>query len=171
MHRSFAVVRAILATAVTALLMSVIAAPATAQPLVSWRIINGIVKAGVGVDGFPGSGTLWTAVGGNATFNMGGQALQFSVIGLTLAEGDAIGTTGGVTEVRGGIGCKTGTSTAGAFTTAVTLNSQGDASFSGPFNIPRECTSSNIAFFITLPPPDGIHPGAYIAFGSSRFTH
>jgi len=58
MRRSFAFVRAILAAAVTAmssqfflavdagaLLISVITAPATAAPLVSWRIIHGIVTA------------------------------------------------------------------------------------------------------------------------------
>jgi hypothetical protein len=162
MHRSFAFVRAILTAAVTAvssayanaqqfflavaaaaLLMSVIAAPATASP-------------------------LWTMMSGSATVDLGAQTVQFNVIGLTVAQGDAIGTTGGVTQVAGTVVCL---GFGASSTPFLPLSPQGDAS-SGVQSVvlPAGCTTSNMRFLIIRPLP--VLPFAeYIAFGSSMFTH
>jgi hypothetical protein len=85
------------------------AAPATAAPLVSWRFIHGIVKADDLVLGvINGALILWTTIIGNAAVDLGAGNVQFQVQGLTVAEGDTIGTTGDVTQVFGAIGCPTG---------------------------------------------------------------
>jgi hypothetical protein len=165
-----------LAIAAGALLMSVIAAPATAAPLVSWRIIHGIVKAFDTAHGVPGDAIQWTTIVGNATIDMGAGIVQFTVTGLTMAEGDDIGTTGSSTRilrdsVLGAISCEV---SPGSFqlelTQPVPLSPQGDAS-SGtlPIAIPLGCTPSNIAFFITA--LSGSKIAFYLAFGASRFTH
>jgi hypothetical protein len=191
MHRSFAAVRAILAATVTAissayakaqqfflavaagpLLMSMIAAPATAAPLVSWRIIHGVVATAENAHGLTGAGDQWTTIVGSATVDMGAGTLQFTVTGLTLAQGDDIGTTGSVTSVLGAISCSTGQASFQIeLTQAVPLSPQGDAS-SGtlPIVVPAICTPSNIAFFITAV-VSGSNIPPYMAFGASRFTH
>jgi hypothetical protein len=141
------------AVAAGALLMSVIAAPATAAPLVSWRMINGIVKAGDAALGVFGTIELWTTINGSATVDLGAGTLQFNVLGLTVAEGDAIGTTLGVTNVHGTIACKTAGGATASVSASVPLGPDGNASFSGPITIPAACTASNIAFLITVPAP------------------
>jgi hypothetical protein len=195
MRRSFAFVRAATVTAMSsayanaqqfvwavaagALLMSVIAAPATAAPLVSWRIIHGVVVAGDDVGGVFGDGNLWTNMSGSATVDMGSGTVQFNVVGLTVAQGKTIGTTddgglvGTVTSVHGAVGCTVGAVSASSFTQPVPLSPQGDAS-SGilPISIPLQCTPSNVSFLITIlvsGPGGGFE--VYIAFGASRFTH
>jgi hypothetical protein len=186
MHRSFAFVRAILAAAVTAmssqfflavaagaLLISVITAPATAAPLVSWRVIHGIVTANDFGGGLQGDATEWTTMSGSATVDLGLQTIQFNVIGLTVAQNNPIGTTANTPQVAGTISCTPdGKVHDFASTQFVPLSPQGDAS-SGtlPISIPVSCTTSNISFFITIlsnSPPFGT---VYIAFGASRFTH
>jgi len=162
--------RAILAVVAGALLTSVIAAPATAAPLVSWRVIHGIVKANDSGHGVLGLPTLWTTMGGNATVDMGSGAIQFSVIGLNLAQGGGIGTIAPLGQVLGTISCLVGANNFSIESTQpVPINPQGDASFSGLLSIPVGCTPTNIAFFITVQNPG--FPLQYLAFGSSRFTH
>jgi len=163
--------RFFLAVAAGALLMSVIAAPATASPLVSWRFINGLVDTTNPAHGVEPAGRPWTTITGNATIDLGAQTVQFQVTGLTLASGDAIGTTGNVTQVSGLISCPIQGGFSFATTPTVALNPQGDATFSGTFLNPPSltCTPSNVAFFIVIhTPPSAVTP--YIAFGSSRFT-
>jgi hypothetical protein len=159
-----------LAVAASALLMSVIAAPATASPFVSWRMIHGVLKVPGVADGVGADSRLWTTINGSATVDLGSGTIQFNVLGLTLAEGDAIGTTGDVAQVFGFISCNLG---GGAFTgvstPGVPLSPDGMASFSGSLAIPGGCGGANTAFFITILSPPKTPP--YIAFGASRFTH
>jgi hypothetical protein len=176
MHRSLALARQFfLVIAAGALLMSVTAAPATATPLVSWRVIHGIVRADDIAAGLEGALIQWTTMSGSATVDLGTGSVQFNVIGLTVAQGftvaqgDAIGTTDDVTQVFGTISCPNGVGGFNfSFTQAVPLSPQGDGSFSGPLSIPISCTPSNISFFITT---QGTKHIEYIAFGASRFTH
>jgi hypothetical protein len=111
---------------------------------------------------------------GSATVDLGLQTIQFNVIGLTVAQGNAIGTTANNTQIIGAISCTNdGKVFDFASTQVVSLSPQGDAS-SGtlPISVPVSCTTSNIAFFIMIP-HTGVFPfiPTYIAFGASRFTH
>jgi hypothetical protein len=93
--------------------------------------------------------------------------LQFQVRGLVLAGGNAIGTRGGVTQVKGTLVCDTTGTLTGNSTLVdnlVSLSPQGNARFAGQVGpLPSACTSSpNIAFLIRTA------GGAWIAAGEVR---
>jgi len=83
------------------------------------------------------------------------------------AGGNAIGTPGAVTQVKGTLVCDTtGSLTADSTlvdTPLVTLSAQGDARFAGQVTLPAACLNSpNIAFLIR------VAGGAWIAGGEVR---
>jgi hypothetical protein len=91
--------------------------------------------------------------------------MEFNVSGLVLAGGNSIGTPDNITTIQGTLICIVGTTTSNVIlsTIPVPLNSTGDAQFSGSLGpIPTTCTSSNVAFLITIP------AGRWIANGSVR---
>jgi len=55
----------------------------------------------------PGSGQPWFVVSGSAAVDLNTGELQFQVEGLVLAGGNAIGTPGAVTQVKGTLVCDT----------------------------------------------------------------
>jgi hypothetical protein len=151
MDRCCAFVKVFAAVAVSALLMSVIASPAAAQ-IVRWHTIVGVVQPGNMVGNITGGGP-WSARGGHARVNLATGDVEFEVNGLTFAGGDAIGTPGGVSQVKGTLVCAASSGTPVAIdTVSVPLSLQGEAFFYGNIGaIPTTCTSANIAFLIRNP--------------------
>ncbi len=150
-----------------------------------WRDVIGNAKeaslVGVGDQGFTGApfgvqgilgGAPWSTLGGGARVNPDTGQVQFSVRGLVLAAGNfsslglaipglQIGTTGGITSVKGTIVCNVnGTGDGSGKSTVVdtpptTLNATGDAFFVGNVGpLPDVCTSdndpNNVAFLIRI---------------------
>jgi hypothetical protein len=154
-----------------ALLMSVIASPASAET-VRWRSIkgsspfanvNGAVQPNA-VDAIPPGGRPWTTLGGRAKVNLATSQVNFEVEGLVLLGGNTIGTPGAVNKVVGSVVCNPGLATQQIRDTpAVTLSPQGDAEFSGATTapLPSTCNSTNIAFLVRIGPV----AGAWIAAG------
>ena len=139
---------------------------------VRWREIIGIIQAGntvgSGAGKVTGGGAPWHTTRGRAAVNLETGDLRFVVRGLVLAGGNAIGTPGAVTQVRGTLVCDTTGSATGDSTLVdtdlVPLNPQGNARFSGNVGpLPDACVSSpNIAFLIRT------GGGAWIASGEVR---
>jgi hypothetical protein len=145
---------------------------------VKWQNIVGIIQPGNTVGTLtagtpptcstgciPGAGQPWTTLGGQAKVNLSNGQMEFQVSGLVLAGGNSIGTPDNITTIQGTLICIVGTTTSNVIlsTISVPLNSTGDAQFSGSLGpIPTTCTSSNVAFLITIP------AGRWIANGSVR---
>jgi len=165
MYRCDALLRLFVAMTASALLMSAIASPATAQT-VNWQTIIGIVEPGNKVGNITGAGAPWTVLNGHAGVNLSAGNLQFQVHGLVLAGGNDIGTTRAVTQVKGTLICDAGNTNVTIDAPLVPLDSQGNANFSGNVGpIPTTCTSSNIAFLIRIP---STPTNRWIANGSVR---
>src|SRR5262249_22202194 len=97
-------------------IVGVITAPGTSNPV-----------AGIASGGFP-----WTTTRGRAAVNLTTGDSTFSVEGLVLVGGNASGTPGPVTSVKGTLVCNAGTGSQVVIDTpAVLLDAQGNASFSG----------------------------------------
>jgi hypothetical protein len=146
-----------------------------AEAEIEWRHITGILSpgnvVGTGTGKATGGGAPWHTSGGNAEVNLTNGTLRFDVEGLVLAAGNAIGTPGPVTSVKGTLVCDTtgllnsGNSTL-VDTPLVTLSAQGDAKFRGSLGtLPAACTSQpSIAFLIRTA------SGAWIASGMVRVS-
>ena len=136
-----------------------------------WHRIVGVITApGTSntVAGF-NSGGPWTASGGNVMIDMRVNPQTFGTItfvveGLVLVGGNASGTPGPVTSVRGTLVCEPGSPTQTIVDTPlVPLSSQGNAAFSGNFlggAPPATCT--NPLFLIR------VDAGVWIATGAVR---
>jgi hypothetical protein len=137
-----------------------------------WRKIVGIVQAGntvgTGAGKVAGGGQPWYALSGSVAVDLTTGDLQFQVQGLVFAGGNAIGTPGAVTQVKGTLVCDTtGALTADSTlvdTPLVTLTPQGNARFAGQIGpLPSACLNSpNIAFLIR------VSAGIWIAAGEVR---
>ena len=156
---------------------------------VRWERIVGIVQTGDVVGSGltqPGSGpgsalgaAPWVTTEGEARVNLKTGKVKFEVEGLVLAVGSApgfpglpIGTTAGVTPVKGTLVCNVtgpGNSTL-VDTPAIPLSAQGDAEFSGNVvgPIPLACVNepADTAFLIRI--AVGPFVGRWIAFGAVR---
>jgi hypothetical protein len=139
-----------------------------------WRQIIGIIqpgnKVGSGTGQVAGGGQPWTTAGGSADVDLATGRLQFQVQGFVLAGGNAIGTPGGVTMVKGTLVCDT-TGTANGNSTLVDtplvpLSAKGDARFRGDVGpLPFACVNEpNLAFLIRT------GGGAWIANGAIRVS-
>ena len=114
---------------------------------------NNVVGAGTGAaTGAPGP---WSARGGRVRIDPDYGTIDFNVDGLVLASGNAIGTPGTVTQVKGTLICDTDGSASGGNsvvveTPLVPLDDQGDARFHGSVGaLPAVCTSeADVAFLI-----------------------
>jgi hypothetical protein len=152
---------------------------------VAWQRIVGLQVAGDLVGA--GTGTVtgavpWTTTSGNAEVDVNSGNVRFQVEGLVLAVGSAgaltglpIGTTAGVTEVKGTLVCGANGSAGGNSTLidtpSVSLNALGNASFAGNVGpLPALCdTVSNDAFLIRIVEPTAF-ADAWIAFGAIPVT-
>jgi len=146
--------------------------------IVGTAVFGDVVGVGSGaVDG----AAPWNTTKGAASVNLTSGKTSFSVTGLILAVGAApadslsglgIGTSAGVTEVKGTLVCNVdgthGANSATVDTSSVALSFQGNATFKGTLSsIPAECTSApgDTAFLIRIvdPAPEA---DLYIAFGA-----
>jgi hypothetical protein len=152
---------------------------------VAWQRIVGLQVAGDLVGS--GTGTVtgavpWTTTNGNAEADLDSGNVRFQVEGLVLAVGSAgaltglpIGTTAGVTEVKGTLVCGVNGGVGGNSvlidTPAVPLNGLGNASFAGNVgSLPAVCdAASNDAFLIRIVDPVAF-ADAWIAFGAVPVT-
>jgi hypothetical protein len=131
-----------------------IASFAGGDPFVTWTKVVGVITApGVSnpVAGIPSGTTPWTTSGGYVIVDTSGQVV-FLVQGLVLVGGDASGTPGPVTRVKGTLVCNPGTSSQDVIDTpAVPLDVQGDAHYIGPLvsALPSSCLNS--LFLIRVP--------------------
>lgn len=158
---------------------------AAAQGL-RWKTVDGILRSGdkVGVgSGQVTGGIPWVTSGGSVDVNLDTGRVSFDVKGLVLAVGSdpllgfgvPIGTPGPVTQVKGTLVCDVdGTPNGGnsvdVDTPATTLDSEGNAQFSGSFGtLPSICSSEvdDDAFVIRVVQPSAV-AGAWIAFGAVR---
>jgi hypothetical protein len=153
---------------------------------IRWERIIGLQQAfdlvGVG-NGQVVGGAPWETTNGEARVNLTNGQLRFTVHGLILAVGSAgdgmfiglpIGTTAGVTQIKGTLVCDVDGSASGGNsvlvdTPPVTLSAQGDASFNedvGP--LPAVCgTEPDIAFLLRIVIPVGF-ADRWIAAGAVR---
>ncbi len=156
------------------LLLLILPRTVGADETMQWQQIIGIIQAGntvgSGSGKVTGGGQPWHTTSGRAEVNLTTGDLQFSVQGLVLAGGNAIGTPGNVTQVKGTLVCDTtgtgdGDSTL-VDTDLVTLSAQGDADFSDNVGaLPDACvTAPNLAFLIRTA------SGAWIASGEVRVS-
>jgi hypothetical protein len=152
---------------------------------VRWKTIDGILQTGdlVGVGTGQVTGAApWVTTGGSAYVNLDSDQVNFYVRGLVLAVGSVpsqgifgapIGTPGPVTQVKGTLVCNVDGSANGGNsvdidTPPTTLDSQGNAHFSGSFtsSLPTVCSSeTNDAFLIRIVLPTSF-ANAWIAFGA-----
>jgi len=161
-------------TAAGILLLGCSYAAIAADQTVEWQRIVGIIQAGdtvgTGTGKVTGGGQPWFARGGSAAVDLTSGQMQFDVQGLVFAGGNAIGTPGAVTQVKGTLVCDTtGTATGNSTlvdTPLVTLSSQGNARFAGQVGpLPAACVNSpNIGFLIR------VSGGGWIAGGEVRET-
>jgi hypothetical protein len=132
-----------------------------------WETVIGIMQAGNVVAGIAGGGQPWSTLGGNARVNLKNGRIDFEVRGLVLAGGNAIGTPGAITQVKGSLVCDTGGS-AGApvivDTPLVPLSDEGNASFHGTIgDLPPACTSEpDMAFLVRIAAGRWIANGAVL---------
>jgi hypothetical protein len=141
---------------------------AASGSVVTWsRVVGVITSPGISskVAGFNSGTTPWTATNGSITVHSTGQ-VAFSVQGLVLVGGDASGTPGPVTSVKGTLVCNAGTSTQFAMDTPATpLSPQGNASFVGALSGP--ITSKCVPLFLIRVVPKNV----WIATGAVRNIH
>ena len=132
---------------------------------VRWKtIIGNINDPGVSnpVAGIPSGGLPWTTLRGNASVDLRTGKIAFNVEGLVLNGGNASGTPGPVTSVKGTLVCNPGTSSQAVLDTAtVPLNQEGDAVFIGNLGSISAC--ANPLFLIRIPTND-----SWIATGAVR---
>lgn len=162
----------------SALLIALNSSAVQAKTL-KWHHIFGLVEAGnvvgVGTASPPTSGEVtggapWVVTSGDAEVNLNTGHVDFRVNGLVLAVGSAssaslfglgIGTSAGVTPVKGTLVCNVSGNTTGGGgvsvednTGDVPLSFRGNASFSGHFvnSIPSVCTTNpkDTAFLIRI---------------------
>jgi CHRD domain len=144
--------------------------PGSAQGLIQWKEIHGIIQpgnlVGSGTGQVAGGTQPWTttpstpstrrfrrAVSTPAQVNIITGDIRFLVIGLVQAGGNDIGTTGNVIEVKGTLVCDTDGSATGNSvlidTSLVPLSDGGDAAFIGTVTLDPLCLSEpDIAFLI-----------------------
>lgn len=142
---------------------------------------SGPFQAGSGLGSVLGAAP-WNTTEGSAKVNLKTGKVKFKVEGLVLSVGGVpvlgltgvpIGTTAGVTPVKGTLVCDTNGSAGGGNsvlvdTPLVPLSAQGDAKFNGNVGpLPPACNEPDIAFLIRIGPPSGF-VGRYIAFGAVR---
>jgi len=152
--------------------VTLVAQSAFAQDTVRWQEVFGIVQpgavVGVGTGAVTGGGLPWATTSGSASVNLGTGRIKFSVRGLVLGSGNAIGTRGGIAQVKGTLVCDTNGSAGGnavlVDTPLVALSPEGDARFNDEVGgLPNACaTESDIAFLVRTP------GGAWIAYGAVR---
>ena len=128
------------------LLLTTAAFAADDDSTVRWRtIIGNINDPGVSntVAGIPSGGLPWTTTQGNARVNLKTGMVAFSVQGLVLNGGNASGTPGPVTSVKGTLVCNAGTPSQAVLDTAtVPLSDEGDAEFVGNLgSVPLVCAN------------------------------
>jgi hypothetical protein len=120
------------------------------------------------------SGTFaWSTRIGRASVNLTTGAAFFDVVGLVINGTSFSGTPGPVTKVTGTLVCNPGETDAGGMSTEkvydtapVSLDSRGDAAFSGSIgHITSPC--SNPLFLIRIAQPAGA-AGLWIATGAQR---
>jgi hypothetical protein len=132
---------------------------------VRWRtIVGNINDPGVSnpVAGIPSGGLPWTTTQGNARVDLKTGEIAFNVEGLVLNGGNASGTPGPVTSVKGTLVCNPGTPTQAVLDTAtVPLSPEGDAEFIGTLGSVPAC--ANPLFLIRIPAND-----SWIATGAVR---
>jgi hypothetical protein len=142
------------------------------QSTVNWRNIVGVITA-PGVDNpvgtIHGGAGPWSVHSGHARVNLSNGYTSFEVEGLVLNGGNASGTPGAITAVKGTFVCNSGgTAPAVVDTPAVSLNVHGDAHFDGQISdLPATC--DNAVFLIRIVTPAGA-AGRWIATGARRFT-
>ena len=150
---------------------------------VKWEQIVGLLAPHWLIGGFEGASGPWTAERGRAVVDLSSGKLKFRVNGLVLAfqprppgETPIIGTSGGVTEVKGTLVCDALPSnpdpppTSFVDTPAVPFSAQGDAEFEGVVSIPAAClaTPERLAFLIRAADPGQPPLEAWIAHGAVR---
>lgn len=147
------------------LMLTTAAFAADDESTVRWRtIVGNINDPGVSnpVAGIPSGGLPWTTTQGNARVNLRTGMIAFSVQGLVLNGGNASGTPGAVTSVKGTLVCNAGTPTHVVLDTAtVPLSEEGDAEFIGNLGSVPAC--ANPLFLIRVPAND-----SWIATGAVR---
>ena len=139
-----------------------------AQSNTVWHRTVGVITApGVAnpVAGIASGGLPWTASGGTVTVNLATGAVAFVVDGLVLVGGNASGTPGGVTSVRGTLVCDPGATDQVIINTPVVpLSAQGNAAFSGQFEGPPPPATCAKPVFLVLASPANV----WIATGAVR---
>jgi len=127
---------------------------------------NNVVGSGTGAaTGAPGP---WSADSGSISVDPDKGKVDFSVRGLVLAAGNAIGTPGTTVQVKGTLVCDTNGSAGGGNsvpvdTPLVDLDEDGDASFRGNVAVPSVCTTEpDIAFLIRTASGKWIANGAVL---------
>jgi hypothetical protein len=139
---------------------------------VRWNGIVGVITA-PGVDnpvaGIRAGAGPWSVRSGHARVNFLSGAAFFDVDGLVLNGSNSSGTPGPITAVTGTLVCNAGSTAQTVLdTTAVSLNAQGDAHFSGLIaSIPATC--NNPLFLVRIAAPVGA-AGRWIATGTERFV-
>jgi hypothetical protein len=153
--------------AVKVVLPLLFAASSFAQSNTVWHKIVGVITApGVSnpVAGIASGGLPWTASGGTITVNLATGSVAFVVDGLVLVGGNASGTPGGVTNVRGTLVCDPGATDQVIINTPVVpLSAQGNAAFSGQFEGTPPTTCAKPVFLILASPAN-----VWIATGAVR---
>jgi hypothetical protein len=128
---------------------------------VRWESFVGNIRTGAagavgsGTGAVNAAGAPWVATGGNARVNLASGQLHFRIFGLVLADTNAVGTTGGNSQVMGTLVCDTDGSAGGGnsvlvSTPLVPLSAQGEADFNGDLGpLPGVCVSEpDIAFLV-----------------------
>ncbi|MGH7934453.1 MAG: hypothetical protein ACREQN_15010 [Candidatus Binataceae bacterium] len=154
---------------------------------VQWERIVGIQQGGDVVGSGTGQvtgGAPWETTRGSANVDLNSGEVRFFVQGLIIAVGSfaplsgiPIGTPAGISEVKGTLVCNVDGSTNSGNsvlvdTPAVSLDTQGNAFFTGSFvsALPSSCgTASNDAFLIRIVQPTTF-TNFWIAFGAVQNT-
>jgi hypothetical protein len=152
-------------------LLSLASAFAGEDNFARWERIVGVITA-LNVDNPVGtihSGTFpWTTRSGLARVDLTTGTVQWEVDGLVINGANFSGTPGPITAVKGTLVCNAGGGNETAFDTSpVSLNSHGDAQFSGRFlGSPPGTACGNPIFLIRIAAPAGA-AGRWIATGAS----
>ena len=138
--------------------------------LVRWKSLVGVITT-PGVDspvaGIHAGATAWSVRNGRSSVNLDTGATFFEVEGLVINGSNSTGTPGPITAVTGTLVCNAGTTAQAILdTTAVPLNAQGDAHFSGQISgVPATC--ENPLFLVRIAVPAGA-AGRWIATAGER---
>ena len=156
--------KTLLTAALGAVFLVAIASPSQADDIVRWKTIRGIAAAANVVGGITGGGQPWSTREGEALVELDSGFVEFEVIGLVLAGGNAIGTPGAVTQVKGTLVCGPASASPVVIDTPlVPLSPQGHAEFFGSFSSSTAgCSATDVAFLIR------VSAGAWIANGAVR---